>query len=416
MAQNRQLVDRSTLVKLRPLNQLQSDDLNDLARNTYVETIHTGETLFSRGDQEPVTFFLLSGKVTLQSHNEASQSVQAESPQALIPLSNKKPRNETAVADGDITVIRLSDQLLGLMLNSAKLASESATPPPVDVDRVVDRLFVKLYQDYTEDKLVVPSMPDIAVRVRTAIQDPDKTADDIAKIVQADPALAARLVQVANSALYRGQSAVNSCRMAITRLGLNQTRNLVFSFALKQLFQTQTQILRQRMIALWKHTTLVASLSAVLARHTPGLDIDRALLAGLIHDIGLLPVFAYAERYPQLLVNVEAFDAIAQRLRGDIGAMVMKKWEFEPDLISVANEAENWQRDNGEDKADYCDIVIMAQLHGFVGTPTMAALPAIDQVPAYRKLVDGELTPRMSLNILEEAREDVREVQQLLTG
>lgn len=411
---NSQLVTKETLLKLHPLSDLLADDIEDLARNIRVEQLEAGSVLFQQGANDPLAIYLLTGTVELVDRGGRRSQVTGGEAAARRALCQEKPRSATATALTDITVIRIDDKLLELMLNTRNLAQD-ARPVTLDADVIEDRLFSRLYQDYLDDQLAVPSMPDIALRVRRAIDDPNKSVEDIAKIIQADPGLTARLVQVANSPLYRGTTPVLGCRQAVTRLGLQQTRNLVYSFALKQLFRADTAPLRKRMIAMWQHTASVAAIAAVLAKLTPGFEIDRGLLAGLVHDIGVLPILSYAERYPQLLANPAVFDDVLARLRGQIGALVLRKWEFDADLATVSLEAENWERDAGPE-VDYADLIIIAQLHSYVGTPRMATLPAIDQVPAFTKLALGKLSPRMSVQILEIARQDIAAVEKLLLG
>lgn len=411
---NLQFVTKGTLLKLHPLSDLLADDIEDLARNIRVEQLQAGSVLFQQGATDPLAIYLLAGTVELGDRGGRRSQVTGGDASARRALCQEKPRSATATALTDVAIIRIDDKLLELMLNTRNLA-QGATPATLDADVIEDRLFSRLYQDYLDDQLAVPSMPDIALRVRRAIDDPNKNVEDIAKIVQADPGLTARLVQVANSPLYRGTTPVLGCRQAVTRLGLQQTRNLVYSFALKQLFRADSAPLRKRMIGMWQHTASVAAIAAVLAKLTPGFEIDRGLLAGLVHDIGVLPILSYAERYPQLLANPAVFDDVLARLRGQIGVLVLRKWEFEEDLAMVALEAENWERDAGPE-VDYADLIIIAQLHSYVGTPRMATLPAIDQVPAFTKLALGKLSPRMSVQILEEAHKDIAAVEKLLLG
>ena len=414
MSGTKTIVGKETLLKLHPLADLLPDDVEDLAKTLHVESLPAGSMLFQQGATDPQTIYLLSGSVELRDRNDKQSQVTGGEPTARRPLSQQKPRNATATAITDITLIRVADRLLELMVNTRNLA-RTERGSAINTEAIEDRLFGRLYQDYLDDQLAVPSMPDIALRVRHAIDDANKSIDDIAKIVQADPALTARLVQVANSSLYRGQTPLLGCRQAITRLGLQQTRNLVFSFSLKQLFRADAKLLRQRMIQMWQHTASVASITAILAKLTPGFEVDRALLAGLVHDIGVLPILSYAERYPQLITKPAAFDDIVSRLRGQIGALVLRKWEFDEDLVTSTLEAENWERDAGPE-VDYADLVIVAQMHSYVGTPRMAQLPAIDQVPAFNKLTLGKLSPRMSVQILEESRSDIAELEKLLLG
>jgi hypothetical protein len=68
------------------------------------------------------------------------------------------------------------------------------------------------------------------------------------------------------------------------------------------------------------------------------------------------------------------------------------------------------------DKSDYVDLVVLAQLHAFIGTKRMQQLPRLDLVPAFHKLALGKLTPRFSLHILENAKQNIQELQALLSG
>ncbi len=413
MTAPKRLIDRNLLASLEPLRMLDTESLNDLAGKTYLEPLRAGQSLFRFDQNDDCMIFVITGSVEIMERNGESVTISGGTPEALRPLSPLKPRRTTANTKTDAFVVRINDGLLDMLSQASTTAGFGASNIEVEEDSSENALFAQLYDDYSQNKLAIPSMPDIALRVRKAIQDDKKSVDDIAKIIQADAPMAVRIVQVANSALYRGKSDITSLRMAVTRLGLSQTRNLVFSFALKQLFQTKAPLLRQRMIELWRHTTLVAALSAILGRMRPGFDVDRALLAGLIHDIGVLPILGYAEQYPDLASERTVLETTIKNLRGQLGAMVLRLWQFDEDLINVALDAEDWSRDSHE-QADYCDIVIIAQLHSYVGTPMMTRLPAIDQVPAYAKLALGELGPRKSLKVLEEAREEVSEVHKLL--
>ena len=104
----------------------------------------------------------------------------------------------------------------------------------------------------------------------------------IAAIISADPAIAGRLTRVANSAILGGQSACQSVQDALVRLGIQRAQNIVLTLATKDLFVAQAPHLKDRMLKRWRHAIDIAALCAVLAKMTPGMDGDRALLLGLI--------------------------------------------------------------------------------------------------------------------------------------
>ena len=114
---------------------------------------------------------------------------------------------------------------------------------------------------------------------------------------------------------------------------------------------------------------------------------------------------------PGLLTEI--IDNACKRLRAQTGSLILRKWGFSTDFIISALEAEMWHRDKGI-TPDYCDLVVIAQLHSFVGTSDAFSAPAIHEVPAHSRLALGELTPRLSLRILDEAKEQIAHTVALL--
>lgn len=284
-----------------------------------------------------------------------------------------------------------------------------------DVETIEDTLYNGCRRAFLNNTLKLPTIPDVALKIRRAINDERANSAKISRVVQLDPAITARLVQISNSPLFRGRKKIESCPEALTRLGLRATQDIVTSLSLKSVFKARSPSIRRHMRDLWSHSSYVAAISAVLAHKTPGFDPDRAMLAGLIHDIGVVPVLTYADRNP-LLRNCpsEEMTQAVHRLRAVVGTMIMRKWNFPPDFDDVILNAENWHRDELPDP-DYADIVIISQLHSFIGDISrVQKLPQMDKLPAYRKLVSGRLDIDMSLNILDEANEEIRHIQLML--
>jgi putative nucleotidyltransferase with HDIG domain len=275
-------------------------------------------------------------------------------------------------------------------------------------------LFIEIYDDLINDKLVVPSMPEVAAKIRHLIEDDDIPVSELARVLNTDPAISAKLIKSANGALYHGQPAVDTCGRAISRLGLNTTKHLVVSFVLRNLFHEKihTDLLSERARDLWHHSVEIASISMALAHVSPGLDAEEALLAGLLHDIGELVILTYAESYPDLAEDSEVLDGVIKQLKAQIGAVILREWQFPEALVEAAFGAEEWTRDSG-DKPDYCDVVLAAQLLSFIGTPKMENFPDIDDIPAFKKLAGGNLTREVSMKILDEAGEQILETKQL---
>ena len=279
------------------------------------------------------------------------------------------------------------------------------------MDTLVDKFVGEILEDIKTNNLKLPILPEIAFKVREAVSDTNAAAAAIAKAVSSDATIAARLLQVVNSPLYRGANAINSLQSAIARLGPPLVRNLVTSLILKQLFQSKSPLLRQRMQVLWEHSTQVAAISHILARKFTRLQPDEAMLAGLIHDIGVLPILLKAENYPELLADETKLNEIIDKLHASIGRLILDAWKFPPELVMVAAEHENLTRIS--DQTDYTDIVTVANLHSHLGSKHRHAKVKFTDIPAFTKL---GLTPESSISAMEEAAAEMKDVKTMLAA
>lgn len=416
MAKKSEWVEVNTLKSLIPLCDLAFPSLRELASKTRLIEIPAGRVLFDDSRALTESIYLLGGTVEIVSEDGESDRITGGTSAAKTSLIQKgSSMKYRARAKTDVCVIRISNNLLEVLLGDGVANAFELEEIEEDDQQVENQLFHRLYHEYMSGSLELNSLPELAVRVRRAVQNPDKSAVDISKIVQSDPAIAARLIQIANSPMYRGKSEITDCFSAITRLGLNNTKDIVTSLTMQQLFCSSTKLISKRMNLLWQHSTHVAAISSVLAKMTPALKVDRALLAGLIHDIGVLAILSYADLYPELANDQQQLDRTIRRLRSQIGALVLRKWSFASDLVTVALESEQWLR-NSDPGPDYCDIVLVAQIHSFAGTPQMATCPPLMQLPAFLKLPLCRTGPEKSMEILHQAKSDIAEMKRLLTG
>lgn len=403
---------RRYLQTLHPLEHFGPAELDELAQKTQIEESHPDRRLFLRGHRDPWTFYLLDGTVQLDWPDGRREVLRGGSDAARRPLNNVQPHTATATTLDRVRFIRFNTTLLDVLSCTASPDSYQLEEINADAEEPRQRLFHAIFRDYLAGALQVPHLPDVAVRVREAVQNPDCDANEVAHLIQTDPVLAARLVQAANSPLYGVQTPIYSCKGAVMFLGLGTTRDLVLSYTLRELFHTNSPLLQKRMRSLWQHSVLVGAVSYVLAGMTPGLDKDRALLIGLLHDIGALPLIDYASREPALAQDVKMLDDAITALRGQVGAMVLRQWKFGSETVSIALEAEDWQRDPVA-QAEYADAIIIAQ-QLLLGEEQPGQLEQAMQLPAWHKLARGKLDAGLAADILREARRDVADELQLL--
>ena len=273
--------------------------------------------------------------------------------------------------------------------------------------------FALLHRDADANALQIPSLPEVAIRVNAAVNNPKSGVVEIARLIQLEPALATRLLKIANSPLYRHATQLHDLKHAIQRLGLRATRNMVAALVMHNIFNIRSRRLHHKIRELWHHSCRVAAISQLLAGITPGLEPDRAMLAGLLHDIGVLPVLVYADQFPQITSCQPRLNEAINQLRVGLGEKILQQWQLGEDLLMVPAAAEDWQRDH-EGDADYGDLVQVAQLHSNFGVANTQVLPPLAQVPAFNKLSLSRMGPYAALELLEQARDEINTTIRML--
>ncbi len=251
----------------------------------------------------------------------------------------------------------------------------------------------EIVRQIKNDELVLPTLPEVALQVRDVAEDVNATINDLAQIIARDPALSARIIKVTNSPLVRTSSPVTDLGTAIARLGINFTSNLAIGLAMEQMFQATHDIIDRRLRECWSHSMEIAASAQVLARHFTKLQPDQAMLAGLVHQIGMLPILAYAENHEGLLSDSLSLDMVLEKLHPALGAYILRSWKFQPELAEVPKEYLNLQHQAAQ--ADYTDLVQVATLQSYSGTNHPLARVKRSELGSFRRLgldADEEVT------------------------
>jgi putative nucleotidyltransferase with HDIG domain len=139
------------------------------------------------------------------------------------------------------------------------------------------------------DRLVVPSMPAVAGRCLAILKVADFHAKHLIQQLETDPLLSAVVLRAANSAA--NGSAIKHLEQAVTRLGAQRLKTLVFEYASRELFQSTNRRIAEANRKIWEHSVSVALLARDLAAFAGNSDGDSCYLGGLLHDVGK-PVLA----------------------------------------------------------------------------------------------------------------------------
>ena len=403
------------LQRLSTLRELPADELKALSKELYLHEGRRGDVLLELGATDDCTLYLIEGETRLIAEDGGVKIIRHTDISAQAPLARLRPSHYKVVAESFVRYLRIDNRLFEQTAGKLEQGS-SLTLETYQVEEeedlgyldVENQLTVKIYEDLNTSRLLLPSLPDVAVRIGEAVIEDTTDARKIGALIETDPAIALKMVKAANSARFGGVSKVATVTEAVARLGLHNTRMLVVTFALRELFRTKSKRLEKRMQQLWEHSRQIAALTQVLAEHVGGFNAHEALLAGLVHDIGSLAVIGYARDFPDVAENPVALESSIQAMRSQLSGMILSTWEMPEELVTAAKEAENWYREhNGP--ADYADLVIAAQLHESIGGEIDPAL-----VPTYSRLHLSPSEIDLSLELLHDAHEQVEETKRML--
>jgi len=226
-----------------------------------------------------------------------------------------------------------------------------------------DELFYEIEQAVEEDRLLLPSLPEVAVRIRDLIEDQNTTTKQIADVLSQDAALSVRLLKVVNSPLYRGGTPIDDLHMAVTRMGGKLVRDLIINLAIKQMFQPSSRIVDKQFRHAWSTSVNMAASCQLIAASVGGIRTEQALLAGLIHNIGALPLFMIVGSDENLFNDLTGLNSIVQALQSRVGTLMLESWNFSDDLIEVVKECHNFNYDQN-DGSGLVSLVQIALLEG----------------------------------------------------
>ena len=269
-----------------------------------------------------------------------------------------------------------------------------------------------LAAELSKGKVELPSFPDIAMRVRQVLADDEVTQEKVTRIVGSEPMLAARLLQIANSAAinFSGRP-ITELRSAIARLGFNMVRSAAIAFAMSQLKKSDhLKGLEQPLDDLWRTSAAVAAMSYVVAKRFSRVNPDTAMLGGLLHGIGKLYILTRVTSYPNLLSDQATYAAIVRDWHASIAKALLENWEMAEEIIEAVSEYEDLERKHAG-PPDLTDVLTVSQLlSSFKDHPETLELNMHDVAACRRLGIDSA----SYANLIEESDHEITALRDAL--
>ena len=224
-----------------------------------------------------------------------------------------------------------------------------------------------LTEKIRQDALILPTLPEVAIKIRDVADDPTSTLHDIARVVGMDAAVSARIIRVANTAYNSRSATIDSVQSAVFRIGLRAIKNVAIAMALEQLFISSNPMIKAFLRRVWHQSITVAcagvaAADAYLTVHTKSpITRDRLALAGLLHEIGALPILTEAEiQAPEQITNT-FLNGLIEKLSCTVGVHIVRHWKLGEDFARVV-----WQWRNEafqSEQIEYLDFVRVGHLY-----------------------------------------------------
>ena len=176
------------------------------------------------------------------------------------------------------------------------------------------------------------------------ICDPDSSIEDMAAVINTDPALVSRLLKIVNSSFYGLPSKIDTISRAITIVGIRELRTLVLATSVINSFRGIPSSL-VNMDKFWRHSLACAIAARLIAEETKQPEPEQFFIAGLLHNIGSLVLY---QSLPEMALeamrsashdNESLYDAETRIIgfhHGEVGAVLIENWGLPDQLACVA--------------------------------------------------------------------------------
>src|SRR5690349_9542098 len=198
-----------------------------------------------------------------------------------------------------------------------------------------------------DSQLTLPGVPQIVTRLQQMLSDPDIGIPQLIPVINYEPILVGRVLQMANSAaLNPTRKQVTDVRTGITRVGFDLLRSATLAYAMRQLSQAHSvKDIRPHLEALWERSAWTAAVSYVIARKFTRVNRDIAFLGGLMHGVGKLFILTRAAHYPFVLRDRTKYTAMLRKWHPQFARCILTGWKMNQDVINAVCQYENLNRE-----------------------------------------------------------------------
>ena len=374
--------------------------------------LNAGDELITFGSTDDHDYFLINGEVHILDVEGNERELGISTKESCRPIAPLRPSVHTVTANSYARCVRIPREVIEILNSQQTKQGASVDDITHDLTQTQE-FFSDFSRDLSLQQVSLPACPDLAKTIRRAIESKSSSSQDVARVISVDPAIAARVLKIANSPIFRGQRAIEDLHEAVTRIGLHTVGELVVCFTLRETFKSKLPNLRKHLRENLEEAVHVAALCEHLCRDNELPWHETATVAGLIHNIGSLPIINYAGEHPAFQSNPDVLKRARKRFAPEVGEQLARDWQLGDNYQQVLRQAHDWRYD--AKKSDLTSLVIAARLIFAVKRVGFEKAKVLGEIPAILLVCGEPLSETSARDYLARARESVTSLQSFLS-
>ncbi|MDH3511512.1 MAG: HDOD domain-containing protein [Gammaproteobacteria bacterium] len=269
-----------------------------------------------------------------------------------------------------------------------------------------------LAADLSSTDLELPGFPDVVMQLHQALGDENCAVRDLVKLINSEPVLAARLIQLANSAAFSREGAeASDLQAAVRLLGFNVVRSTATSFAMQQMQQQEWLApVKPVLKRIWRRSNAVAAICYTLAKHVDGVKPDEALVAGLFHQLGNLYLLTRAHQDGLPIASNPDWEDVANAWHPTIARAIVENWGMAQHVGEAMEYQDAFLEEDTRDLSLHTRLLSAAKLYDEMCNEANG-----DEADIERILTDVMLSGKPFLDLVADCQEEIESMGNTIT-
>lgn len=222
------------------------------------------------------------------------------------------------------------------------------------------------------EEIMLPVPQDVAIDLSILLRKEDIDVKETVKIVEKDPSLTAKILNLSNSPVYAGLVKIKTIEQAIARLGIKTVKSFLMTIKFKDVFMAKDNFLKSIFSMNWQHSLACAICARKIAdKSNLAFIADDAYLLGLMHDIGTTPILSTLVNLKKKNSEIELSDKLINEIivafHPHTGKKILEKFNFDEKILKITETHHDPDSFKDQDDPLFCVLQVADQLVKKVG-------------------------------------------------